>query len=94
MLAPASLAPLPWRGAAIAGAVVFGSLVGLLRMAVGGHFLSDVVFAALITWALLMALRWTIYGGGFAIVSGSFPRLRRVMQIQGNRDAFRWQSKL
>ena len=77
MLAPASLAPLPWRGVAIAGAVVFGSLVGLLRMALGGHFLSDVVFAGLIMWGLLMLLRWTIYGGGSAIVSRFHSLLRR-----------------
>ena len=68
MLAPASLAPLPWRAPAIAGAVVFGAAVGLLRMAFGGHFLSDVVFAGLIMWGLLMALRWLIYAGGADIV--------------------------
>ena len=77
MLAPASLAPLPWRGPAIAGAVVFGGAVGLLRMAFGGHFLSDVVFAGLIMWGLLMALRWLIYAGGFAAVSRRFDRLRK-----------------
>ena len=61
MLAPASLAPPPWRGPAIAGAVVFGALVGLLRMAFGGHFLSDVAVSALIMWALLLALHRWIY---------------------------------
>lgn len=57
MLAPASLTPPPWRGAAMVGAVAFGATVSLLRMAFGGHFLSDVVVAALIMWGLLMALR-------------------------------------
>ena len=61
MLAPASLAPAPWRGAAITGAIVFGMLVSLLRMAFGGHFLSDVTFAALIMWALLLVLRRALY---------------------------------
>ena len=61
MMAPASLVPVPWRPLAMAGAVAFGALVGLLRMAFGGHFLSDVVFAALIMWALLILLRWIHY---------------------------------
>ena len=61
MLAPASLAPAPWRGLAITSALVFGTLVSLLRMAFGGHFLSDVTFAALIMWALLLVLRRTLY---------------------------------
>ena len=63
MLAPASLAPPPWRGPAIAGAAVFGVLVSLLRMAFGGHFLSDVTIAALIMWALLLGLHRWIYRG-------------------------------
>ena len=61
MLAPASLIPAPWRSLAIAGAFVFGTLVSLLRMAFGGHFLSDVTFAALIMWALLLVLRRVLY---------------------------------
>lgn len=61
MMAPASLVPVPWRALAMTGAVVFGALVGLLRMAFGGHFLSDVAFAALIMWALLLLLRRILY---------------------------------
>ena len=30
--------------------LVFGTVVGAVRMAQGGHFLSDVVFAALAVW--------------------------------------------
>ena len=48
MVAPASLAPPPLRPLAIAGALLFGVLAGLLRMAFGGHYLSDVLLAALI----------------------------------------------
>jgi lipid A 4'-phosphatase len=44
----AFLAPPLWRTAALAAGFVFGSLVGLTRIMQGGHFLSDVVFAALI----------------------------------------------
>lgn len=47
--APARLVPLPWRGAALAAALVFGFATGLLRIAFGGHFLSDVLGAAFLT---------------------------------------------
>lgn len=57
MLAPASLVPPPWRALAIAGALVFAAATGLLRMAFGAHFLSDVSGAALITILLVLALR-------------------------------------
>src|SRR5579862_1083170 len=55
--APASLAPLPWRPVLVVAALLFGSGTGLLRMATGHHFLSDVMFAALITLAIILALR-------------------------------------
>jgi len=56
LLAPAAVAPPPWRIVAIGAAVVYGTAVGLIRIAVGGHFLTDVIFAgvfmALIVWLL------------------------------------------
>lgn len=55
--APASLAPPAWRPALVGIALLFGSATGLLRMAAGHHFLSDVVFAALITLAIVIAIR-------------------------------------
>ena len=57
MLAPASLVPPPWRGAALAGAVAFAAATGALRMAFGAHFLSDVCGSALITILVVLALR-------------------------------------
>ena len=48
-LAPASLLPLPWRGMATGTALLFGAATGLLRIAFGGHFLSDVLGAAFFT---------------------------------------------
>ncbi len=63
LIGPASLAPPPWRAPAIAGAVVFGALTGLLRMAYGGHFLSDIVLAGLITLLLLQILHGLIFRG-------------------------------
>ena len=55
--APAALAPPQWRPLAYAGATVFGALVGLLRMAFGGHFLSDVVAAGVVTFLTV----WLVY---------------------------------
>src|SRR5439155_19605392 len=48
-LAPATLVPPPWRALAYGAAVAFGSAVGVLRMAAGGHFFTDVVFAGVVT---------------------------------------------
>lgn len=62
--APASLAPLPWRPVLVVAALLFGSATGLLRMAAGHHFLSDVVFAALITLAIILVLRRLLWPPG------------------------------
>src|SRR5258708_3567418 len=49
------------RQVAIAAALGFGGLVGLARMASGGHFLSDVIFAGLIVFAVSWLLyRWIV----------------------------------
>jgi len=47
-----------YRG--IAAAIAFGMLVGLGRIAQGAHFLSDVVFAGLIVYAVTVLLYWWI----------------------------------
>jgi hypothetical protein len=55
-LAPASLAPPQFRPIALGGAVVFGAAVGSLRVVFGRHFVTDVVFAGLITLVVVVAL--------------------------------------
>lgn len=74
LVAPALLAPPPLRFAAVSAALLFGAATGLLRMAFGGHFLSDVVFAALIM-LLLIGVFWRgFFGWGpRAIQSASTP---------------------
>ena len=57
-LAPAALTPPQWRAFAYAGAIVFGAALGVLRMAAGGHFFTDVVFAG----ALMYVLIWIVHG--------------------------------
>ena len=60
MVAPALLAPPPWRAAAIAAALLYGAAASALRVAFGGHFLSDVLFGGLISLIVVTAL-WQVY---------------------------------
>src|SRR5215203_1100414 len=57
-MAPASLAPPQWRPLAYAGALAFGTAVGLLRMSFGGHFFTDVIFAGVLTFIII----WIVHG--------------------------------
>ena len=54
-LAPAAVAPPQWRAFAYGGAVAFGAALGLLRIAGGGHFFTDVVFAGVFIYLLIWA---------------------------------------
>ena len=60
--APASLVPPPWRGLALAGAILFTAATSLWRMALGAHFLSDVTGATLIVLLVVFGLRALIVG--------------------------------
>jgi lipid A 4'-phosphatase len=55
-VAPASLAPPQVRPLALGGAVVFGAAVGGLRVVFGRHFVTDIVFAGVITILIVVAL--------------------------------------
>jgi lipid A 4'-phosphatase len=57
-LAPAALTPLQWRPLAYGTAIVFGSSIGVLRMAGGGHFFTDIIFAGVFIFVVV----WTLYG--------------------------------
>lgn len=67
-VAPALLIPPPWRAVAVGAAIAFGTATSVLRMAFGGHFLSDSLFAGLFTW-LVMLLCWRVVSR----VSGRSP---------------------
>lgn len=60
MLAPALLAPPPLRVAAIAAAALYTLATCALRVAFGGHFLSDVLMGSLISAIVVMAM-WRLY---------------------------------
>jgi lipid A 4'-phosphatase len=57
-LAPAALTPPQWRPFAYGGAIAFGAAMGLLRMAGGAHFFTDIVFAGVLTFLVV----WTLHG--------------------------------
>ena len=57
MVAPASVLPPPWRGPAIVAALAFGFGASLLRLAFGGHYLSDVLLGGLITLIVIEVVR-------------------------------------
>src|SRR5438128_10741760 len=52
-LAPAAVVAPQWRALGYAVALAFGSAVGVLRMAAGAHFFSDVVFAGVFTFLVI-----------------------------------------
>ena len=54
-LAPALLTPPPWRAAFIGASLLFTLVMGVERVAYGGHYLSDVTFGALINWLSVLA---------------------------------------
>lgn len=60
-LAPASLAPGHLRPLAYGAAMLFGTAVGMLRVAYGGHFFSDVVFAGVFTFLIV----WLVHAALF-----------------------------
>jgi membrane-associated PAP2 superfamily phosphatase len=60
-LAPAALAPAPWRFLAYVSATAFGVGMGVVRMAMGGHFFTDVVFAGLFTFMIIALIHGLIF---------------------------------
>ena len=57
-LAPAALTPPQWRPLAYGAALGFGVAVSGLRVGVGAHFVSDVVFAGVFTFLVI----WLVHG--------------------------------
>jgi lipid A 4'-phosphatase len=60
-LAPAALAPPQWRLLAYGAALAFGGGIGVLRIASGGHFFTDVVFAGVIMYLVIWLGHGLIY---------------------------------
>jgi membrane-associated phospholipid phosphatase len=82
-LAIAVLAPVAWRLPAVVFALGFGMFVGALRIAAGGHFTSDVIFAGVLTALVVWLLHGLIYRWSATRLSES--------QAEQRLDAFgRW----
>jgi lipid A 4'-phosphatase len=60
-LAPAALAPPELRLVAYGAALAFGAGIGVLRIAAGAHFFSDVVFAGVFMYLVIWAVHGFIY---------------------------------
>ena len=60
-LAPAALAPPPWRALAYGAALALGAGMAALRMMAGAHFFSDVVFAGVFTFLIIWIAHGLIY---------------------------------
>jgi membrane-associated phospholipid phosphatase len=58
LAAPALLVPAPWRYVALGGVAVYAATIAFMRVLLGGHFLSDVIFAAIFTGLVI----WTVHG--------------------------------
>ncbi len=61
MLAPATLVPPPWQALAYAGAILYGLAVGGLRVVMGAHFFTDVIFAGVLMFLVVWLLHGLIY---------------------------------
>lgn len=59
-VAPALLVPAAMQPVALTAALCFGVAASLLRMAFGGHYLSDTIAAALLVWLVIAASWWTV----------------------------------
>lgn len=99
MLAAATATPPPVQVPAIAAAVAYGLLIGIVRMTVGGHFLSDVLFSgvvtALIVWLLHGSLfRWRGVASQSAGSRGRLPAaLRRYWQLANLLQYSAWDAR-
>ena len=87
-LAPAAVVPPHWRALAYGGALVFGAAVGVLRMAAGAHFFSDVVFAGVFTFLVIWLThgwlyRWPRTRIADAAVERALERLRAKRSPDG-----------
>ena len=65
-LSLAALAYDRWRLLAYFGSLMFGSALGFVRIATGGHFLSDIIFAGIISFLVVwithgLFYRWSLF---------------------------------
>src|ERR1700733_4408684 len=90
MVAPASVLPLPWRAPAIVAAFAFGFGASLLRLAFGGHYLSDVMLGGLVTLIVIEIVRRVVWPRGASEAEApQIPGIRRSQRRDASRRAAR-----
>ena len=90
MVAPASVLPLPWRAPAVVAAFAFGFGASLLRLAFGGHYLSDVLLGGLVTLIVIEVVRRLIWPRGTSEPEApQSPGIRRSQRRDASRRATR-----
>jgi lipid A 4'-phosphatase len=87
LAAPALLVPPPWRYAALAGVAVYATGIAVMRLLLGGHFLSDVLFAAIFTGLVIWTahgvfLRWRLLPPD-ATIDAAFERVGSALRRAG-----------
>jgi lipid A 4'-phosphatase len=87
-LAPAALAPVELLPLAYGAALVFGAGTGVLRMAAGAHFFSDVVFAGVFMYLLVWIAHGLIYRWPATRISEEAIEAFLVQAGDGLRDGF------
>lgn len=95
-LAPAALAPPPWRALAYGAALTLGAGMAAMRVMAGGHFVSDAAFAGVFTFLIIwlghaLIYRWprtrlTDAGIERAIERFAMPGYRAVVSAFGGKD--------
>jgi lipid A 4'-phosphatase len=60
-IAPAALAPPPWRAFAYGAALALGTGMAAVRVMAGGHFVSDAIFAGVFTFLIIWIMYALIY---------------------------------
>lgn len=61
-LSLALLAPKKYRNMVICGALIFGTLMGIIRIGQGAHFFSDVLVSAVINVTIILLMYKKLYG--------------------------------
>lgn len=84
-LAPATVSPAPVRVFAYAAAALFGASAGMLRVAFGAHFFTDVVFSGVLTFAIIWIVhgvlyRWSIPWATDATLEARVEQLARALR--------------
>jgi membrane-associated PAP2 superfamily phosphatase len=60
-MAPAALAPPPWRALAYGAALALGVCMAVMRVMAGAHFASDTIFAGVFTFLIVWLVHGLIY---------------------------------